>query len=114
MFDDLFLGSRLDDPEELLLPHERALLQTLALHNDVGETDEATRDHPQRPERDEHMREAGSRECSTVGVLHRVGLRHSLGKHEEDDDVQHHTDSDTRGAEETAGHDARQGRLHGL
>ena len=41
VLDHLVLGGRLDDAEQLLLRHERALLQTLAGHEHVGQPDQA-------------------------------------------------------------------------
>ena len=114
VLDDLLLGRRLDEAEELLLTDERSLFQPLALHDDVGETDEAAGDQAQRGEPHQQRRDPRRAEGRPVGLLHRVGLRHGLCQHEEHDHVQHHADCHPERPEQPSCDHTGQGCLHRL
>ena len=74
----------------------------------------AAGDQLQRRERHQPQRRAGRDQRGALGVEHRIRLRHGLGEHEEDEDVEHHTDDDARRAEQAGEHDPGEGGLHGL
>ena len=114
VLDHLTLRSGLDDAEELLLADERTALEAAAPHDDVGQADQAGGDQLQWSEGDERPHGARRHHRRPVGMQNRVGLRHRLGEHEEDDHVEGDADDDTDAAEEPAGDDARQCRLDGL
>ena len=112
VLDHLVLGRRLDDAEQLLLRHERTLLQALARQQHVGEADQAAGDEPQRRERHERrgvVRAVMSAARSRVQHGPRLGQR--LGQHEEHDHVQDEADEHTDRAEQPVGQDRGEERL---
>ena len=114
MFDHFVLRRSLDDAEQLLLGNERTLLQTLALHDDVGERNQTSRHHLQWPEVCKGPNGSGRQQCSLLRIDDGVRLGHRLGEDVEDDNVHCDTNDDARGPEQTSRNDAGQGRLNRL
>ena len=86
--DRLLVGRDVGHRADLLLGDERALLQALAREHDVGEADEAARQHAQRREVREEPQQRRDAQRGAFGVLDRVRLRRDLADHEEQHDLQ--------------------------
>ena len=109
VLDALLVGRDVGHRLEVLLGDERALLQPLARHHDVGEADEPAGEGAQGREVRDGVEEPGAAQRGAVGVLDRVRLRHDLGDDEEQHQLEHEADDDPDRPEVAVEQDARAG-----